>query len=82
MAFSTLCIFIRCVYRVAELSGGFNGKLANQQETFMTLEGLMMVLAAMALTIYNPGRSFQGKWALVDFSFRRGGKAAGQPAEA
>jgi predicted transporter len=74
LAFATVCIFIRCVFRVAELSDGFNGKLANQQESFMVLEGLMMVLAAIALTIYNPGRSFQGKWASTNFSFRHGSK--------
>jgi len=72
---ATVCIYIRCVYRVAELSGGFNGKLANQQESFMVLEGLMMVLAVIALTIYSPGRSFQGKWASMNFSFRHGSKA-------
>ncbi|KAK3389578.1 putative RTA1 domain protein [Podospora didyma] len=70
LTLATIFIFIRCVFRVAELSDGFNGKLANQQESFMVLEGLMMTLAAIALTVYNPGRSFQGKWTLMNFSFR------------
>jgi hypothetical protein len=70
IAIATLCIFIRCGFRVVELSDGFNGKLANQQESFMVLEGLMMVIAAIALTIYNPGECFQGKWVLTNYSFR------------
>lgn len=57
---------------MAELSGGFNGELANNQATFMVLEGLMMVIAAIALTVYHPGRSFQGKWAQMKSSFRKG----------
>ncbi|KAK3367408.1 putative RTA1 domain protein [Lasiosphaeria ovina] len=75
---ATVCIFIRCVFRVAELSEGFNGKLANQQESFMVLEGLMMALAAIALTVYNPGRGFQGKWAAVNYSFWRSSTPASE----
>jgi hypothetical protein len=71
-----VCIFIRCVFRVAELKDGFNGELANQQASFMILEGLMMVLAVIALTVYNPGRSFQGKWVSMNFSFRHGGSTS------
>ena len=75
MAIATVCIFIRCVFRVAELSGGFNGDFANNQASFMVLEGLMIVLATIAITAYHPGRCFQGRWASMDFSFRnrRGG---------
>lgn len=36
---ATLTIFIRCVFRVAELSEGFNGTLFNDEVAFMILEG-------------------------------------------
>ncbi|KAK4150497.1 sphingoid long-chain base transporter RSB1 [Chaetomidium leptoderma] len=48
-------IFVRCVFRCAELSGGFNGPLANEEVTFMVLEGTMIVLACILLTAFHPG---------------------------
>lgn len=36
---ATITIFIRCVFRVAELSSGFNGELFNDEVAFMVLEG-------------------------------------------
>ncbi|KAK2807800.1 hypothetical protein FQN50_005343 [Emmonsiellopsis sp. PD_5] len=35
-----LCIFIRCAYRVAELSGGWKGELIREEGTFIGLEGV------------------------------------------
>jgi hypothetical protein len=71
---ATICIFIRSCFRVAELSGGFHGKLANQQITFMILEGAMIIIACILLTVLHPGFSFQGEWQKADFSFKRGNK--------
>ncbi|KAI2149589.1 Envelope glycoprotein gp160 [Ophidiomyces ophidiicola] len=34
-----LCIFIRCVFRVAELSNGWTGDLIKHEDTFIALEG-------------------------------------------
>ena len=48
-------IFVRSVYRCAELSGGFSGPLANDEITFMVLEGTMIILAAILLTAFHPG---------------------------
>ena len=50
-----LFIFIRSVFRCAELSGGFNGPLANDEVTFMVLEGTMIALACILLTAFHPG---------------------------
>ncbi len=69
LSLAAVCIFVRCIFRVAELKDGFGGPLANDEITFMILEGTMMVLAATSLTVYNPGRSFQGKWEQMNFSF-------------
>ena len=63
---STL-IFIRCVYRLIELQGGFNGHLANDEVTFMIFEGPLIIGAVLALTIWHPGLCMgefwqTGKW--------------------
>lgn len=48
-------IFVRSVFRCAELSGGFDGPLANEEVTFMVLEGTMIALASILLTAFHPG---------------------------
>lgn len=40
LALATLCIYIRCVYRVAELSQGYSGPLIQEQGLFIGLEGV------------------------------------------
>ncbi|KAJ3472240.1 hypothetical protein NLG97_g11160 [Lecanicillium saksenae] len=51
------CLFIltRCVYRVAELKDGYSGKLFREQTPFIILEGVMVVIAAVALMFGHPG---------------------------
>lgn len=71
LALATICIFVRSVFRVAELSAGFGGKLANDEVTYMILEGAMIVIASVTLTIMHPGIGF-GKvaWEEGDWHFR------------
>lgn len=56
---------MRSCYRVAELKSGFDGKLANQQVSFMILEGAMIALASIALTVFHPGPVFKDSWKLA-----------------
>lgn len=70
LAAAVLFLFIRAVYRVAELSGGFGGKLAQEQVLFMVLDGAMVLLACITLTVFHPGPAFGGAW--EDASFRWG----------
>ena len=65
---ATLGILIRSCFRVTELSHGFGSNLANQQVTFMILEGNMIVIASVTLTSLYPGVAFQGSWAEADFT--------------
>ncbi|PWY83583.1 RTA1-domain-containing protein [Aspergillus heteromorphus CBS 117.55] len=68
-----LFIFVRSVFRCAELQGGFGGKLANEEIPFMVLEGAMMVLACGLLTLFHPGFVFGARdWALA--KWKRGAK--------
>lgn len=61
---ATIAVFIRSCFRVAELKGGFDGKLANQEVTFMILEGAMVAIASIALTSAHPGLIFGPFWSL------------------
>ncbi|XRM40785.1 phospholipid-translocating ATPase rsb1 [Aspergillus tubingensis] len=62
LSLATITIFIRSVFRVAELKGGFHSKLANDEVDFMVLEGAMIVLATSAMTVMHPGFCFGGLW--------------------
>jgi hypothetical protein len=70
LAVSTIAIFIRSVYRVAELSGGFGGSLANDQATFMVLEGPMVIIAVLAMTVFHPGTCFNAHWETAGWTLR------------
>lgn len=59
VSFATLCIFTRSVYRVAELSEGWNGKLIKTQKYFIGLEGAIVGTAVLALNAFHPGLCFR-----------------------
>jgi uncharacterized membrane protein YhaH (DUF805 family) len=73
---ATVLIFIRSVYRVAELQGGFGGEIANHQTTFIILESVPITLAVLLVTVLHPGLGFGGAWEEAGWSFRKheGGK--------
>lgn len=62
LSLATLCIYIRSCFRVAELQGGFNGKLANEEIPLMVLEGALVTTACIALTVAHPGMVFGEGW--------------------
>ncbi|KAH8689095.1 RTA1 like protein-domain-containing protein [Talaromyces proteolyticus] len=51
-------IFIRCVYRVVELAGGWNNKLQREETPYIILESAMISVAVFAFSIFHPGRAF------------------------
>ena len=53
-----LTIFIRCVYRIAEMSGGWRNKLMQNQTDFIILECVMILVAVACLTAFHPGYCF------------------------
>lgn len=67
---ATLLIFVRSVYRVAELQQGFDGPIAQDEVLFMILEGPMIFLAVSFLTVLHPGVAFGGQWANAGWSLR------------
>ncbi|KAJ5877959.1 RTA1 domain protein [Penicillium solitum] len=59
---ATIAIYIRSAYRIAELWGGFQSHLANDQTTFIIFEGAMMIAGTTVLTAFHPGLAFCGTW--------------------
>lgn len=73
---AVVLILIRSVYRVAELREGFGGAIANDQVSFMILEGPMIFLAVLAVTVLHPGISFGGQWNNAGWSVKQSRKVA------
>jgi hypothetical protein len=64
------------LFRVAELAHGFNGKLANDQISFMILEGGMVILATLLLTAFPPGQYIGRKeWKNSGWGYKKNGSA-------
>ncbi|CAF3469251.1 unnamed protein product [Fusarium graminearum] len=53
-----ILILARCIYRVAELREGYDGELIKHEIPFIILEGVVIVLAAIALFFGHPGLVF------------------------
>ncbi|CAO1620471.1 unnamed protein product [Sympodiomycopsis kandeliae] len=55
---SYIAILARCIYRLPEMAGGWGGRLQREETTFYVLDGAMIALAAVLLSIFHPGRCF------------------------
>jgi len=53
-----LGIFIRCVYRIPELTGGWRNELMRDETDFIILEGAMITMSVFVLTVFHPGFCF------------------------
>ncbi|KAF2787448.1 RTA1-domain-containing protein [Melanomma pulvis-pyrius CBS 109.77] len=53
-----ICILVRCAYRIPELTGGWGSDLMRNEAEFIALEGVMIVLAVLVLTVCHPGIFF------------------------
>ncbi|KAN0111007.1 RTA1 domain containing protein [Hyaloscypha variabilis] len=58
LSLATVCIFWRSVYRVAELAEGWQGHLIREQNLFIAFEGVMVVVACLALSVFHPAVCF------------------------
>lgn len=72
-----LAIYIRSCFRVAELQGGFQSGLANDEVTFMVLEGAIIVVASTALTVIHPGIIFGKSWGAANIHNGEDGEMKG-----
>jgi hypothetical protein len=62
LATAVLTIVIRSAFRVAELHGGFDSSLANDEVALMILEGAMVSLACICLTGLYPALLVGKNW--------------------
>ncbi|KAF2123538.1 RTA1-domain-containing protein [Dothidotthia symphoricarpi CBS 119687] len=51
-------ILIRCIYRIPELAMGWRSELMRNETDFIVLEGVMIVISAVVLTVFHPGFCF------------------------
>ncbi|CCF57604.1 hypothetical protein KAFR_0C06120 [Kazachstania africana CBS 2517] len=62
---TVLLIFTRCVYRLAELSYGWLGKLVSHEWYFIALDCLMMTISTVIMTVIHPGLALQGRYVSI-----------------
>jgi len=59
------CISIRCVYRIAEMAGGWRNKIMENQVGFVIFDGVMCIVAVFAMNIFHPGFLFKQSYATL-----------------
>ncbi|KAK9610132.1 hypothetical protein V6Z98_010138 [Aspergillus fumigatus] len=64
--FAYITVLIRCIYRIPEMAGGWGNPLMQKENEFLVLDGMMIALAVLALTVLHPGYFFR--------SIRKGSK--------
>ncbi|KAF4457496.1 hypothetical protein F53441_546 [Fusarium austroafricanum] len=74
---SIILVLTRCIYRVAELREGYDGDLIKHEIPFIILEGVVIVLAAVALFFGHPGLVFNKPQVISSVSQTEKGVAAG-----
>ncbi|KAJ5995647.1 RTA1 domain protein, partial [Penicillium waksmanii] len=62
LAAAVLTIFIRSCFRVAELKGGFDSDLANDEIILMVLESAMITIACFCMTAVQPAFVMGRRW--------------------
>ncbi|KAL0943391.1 uncharacterized protein CTRU02_201277 [Colletotrichum truncatum] len=53
-----IAIVIRCIYRVPEMAEGWGSDLMQDEITFLVLDGAMILVAVLLLTIFHPAVYF------------------------
>ncbi|KAF3801371.1 Protoporphyrin uptake protein 1 [Colletotrichum gloeosporioides] len=53
-----IAIFIRCIYRLPEMAGGWGNPLMRKEEEFIVLDGMMIAVACLLVSIAHPGIFF------------------------
>ncbi|KAL2115235.1 hypothetical protein VTJ04DRAFT_10898 [Mycothermus thermophilus] len=51
-------ILIRCIYRIAEMAGGWANPIMQHESSFVVLESFMVLIACWLLSIFAPGIFF------------------------
>ena len=54
-----ITVFTRCVYRIAELAPGWKNPIMQSEAEFIVLDGVMVAIATICLTVFHPGTCFE-----------------------
>jgi len=58
-------ITIRCIYRIAEMAKGWGNPIMQNEPAFIVLDGVMCIVACVALNIFHPGFLFKQSYATI-----------------
>ncbi|KAJ6781978.1 hypothetical protein PWT90_01264 [Aphanocladium album] len=58
MCSAYMAIFIRCIYRIAEMAGGWGNHIMQDQPSFLVLDSSLVLVGSALLTIFHPGIFF------------------------
>ncbi|PTB66718.1 RTA1-domain-containing protein [Trichoderma citrinoviride] len=53
-----IVILIRCIYRIAEMAGGWGNRIMQDQASFLVLDSTLIFIASFLLTFFHPGIYF------------------------
>lgn len=53
-----LAVFTRCCYRIAEMAGGWANPIMQDEVDFIVLDGVMVLVASLCLSLLHPGFCF------------------------
>jgi hypothetical protein len=67
-------ILTRCAYRIPELTDGWRSEIMRNEPEFIVLEGVMIVIAVLALTVFHPGFCFPALGNTIGKRARKGEK--------
>ncbi|KAF7559634.1 hypothetical protein G7046_g4517 [Stylonectria norvegica] len=51
-------VLVRCVYRIAEMAGGWGNYIMQDEASFMVLDSSLVLVAGTLLTVFHPGLLF------------------------
>ena len=60
----------RCAFRIAELSSGFKGEIWYNEVDYMAMEGAMIALCVILMTVGHPGICLAAQYHEADFRIR------------
>ncbi|KAJ4400631.1 hypothetical protein N0V91_008568 [Didymella pomorum] len=58
VSLSYITVLIRCIYRLPEMAGGWGNPLMRNEKEFLLLDGMMIGIACVCLTVFHPGFFF------------------------
>ncbi|KAH9211880.1 RTA1 like protein-domain-containing protein [Leptodontidium sp. 2 PMI_412] len=62
---SYIAIFLRCIYRIAEMAGGWRNPIMQDEVSFIILDGVLCWIAVLVLNVFHPGFLFKESYATI-----------------